>query len=84
MSSLTPAPAGTVITHKYLRLNKEIPVAPLNLSFSDREELDPIPSLLQVNKEKPASSTKNVIRRLLRSRMKPSGPKEEFWPLERG
>ena len=45
-----------MITHAYPRLNKEIPVAKLHPSFLDEDNSEPVPSILQVNKEKPASS----------------------------
>ena len=46
-----------MIFHAYPRLNKALPVATLYPSFLDGENPEPVPSILQVDKEKPAASS---------------------------
>ena len=45
-----------MITHACPGLNKSLQVATLYLSFLDRENPEPVSSILQVDKEKPAAS----------------------------
>ena len=53
-------PAGTVTTHECPSLNKILPVATLSPSFLSEENQEPVPSMLQVDKEKPAASSLKI------------------------